>query len=135
MNAPFQKAIYDALAASSPLMAVITGIYDKAHQVNDSGAIAAFPFVTIGDDVISAWSTDDWSGGEAVARVHVWSRYGGNKQAAEIIGLIRAALDRASLTIAGYGALSCDYQQSFVEPDPDGETRHGVIEFRVLICP
>jgi len=135
MNEPFQQAIYNRLTGNAPIMAVVSGVYDKAPQAIDSGSGAAFPFVTIGDDIITAWAADDWSGGEAVARIHVWSRYGGNKEAAEIIGLIRAALDRQDLAIPGYGALSCDYQQSFVEPDPDGETRHGVIEFRVLICP
>jgi len=135
MNSALQAAIYSALTGNAPLMSAVTGVYDKAPQATDSGSSTAFPYVTIGDDIISAWATDDWSGGDAVFRIHVWSRYGGNKEANQIIGLVRDALDRVPLSVTGYTALSVDFEQAFVEPDPDGETRHGVMEFRVLICP
>ncbi len=135
MESALQEAIHTALSADAPLVAAVAGIYDDRPQVVDSSSVAAFPVVTHGDNIITQWPTDDWSGGSALVRVHVWSRYPGRKEAKDIVGLIRAALDRAALTITGYTALSLDFEQSFVDVDPDGETRHGVIEFRALICP
>lgn len=133
MNEALQQAIYTTLTASAPLVAAVQGIYDHVPQVSDSGAGSAFPYVTLGENTVSAWATDDWSGGDAVVRVHVWSRYRGRKEALEILDLIRAALDRATFAITGYTNVTCDFLQSFVEVDPDGLTRHGVIEFRILI--
>lgn len=135
MNEALQQSIYTALTGNSALVAAVKSIRDKQPEVSDSGDDAIFPYVVIGEGVMSNWATDTWSGGEAVVRIRVFSRYGGNRETLQVMDLIRATLDRASLIITGFKAVTCDYAQSFVQPDPDGRTRDGIIEFRVLICP
>lgn len=133
MDSALQTAVYTALTANTPLMAAVTGIYDGAPQSGDSQDPALMPYVTFDDDDAGAWATDDWSGGEVIVNLSVWSRYQGRKEAKDILGLIRSALDRATLSVAGYNFVTCDYQSSGVILDADGETRHGLIAFRVLL--
>lgn len=134
MNKALWEGVYAALTADTALMAAVGGVYSKPPQPADSGASEPFPYVMIGDGLVSPWGTDDWSGGNAVCRIHVFSRHDGPSEAFNVIGLIRAALDRNEFSIAGYQNVTCNFEGSFADLDPDGETQHGVIEFRVLIC-
>lgn len=135
MNFALQQAIYSALIGNASLVAAVQSVRDKQPDAADSGDDSVFPYIVIGEGITTAWATDDWSGGDATVRVNVFSRYGGNKEALQIMDLVRTVLDRSTLAITGYKAVTVDFVQSFVQPDPDGRTRDGVIEFRVLICP
>lgn len=128
-----QKAIYDTLTAYSPLMAVVTGVYDNVPQAIDSGSVTAFPYVTIGEDVIVEWDTDDSLGANATITVHTWSRTAGRKECKTIQGHIFDALSRQELTVTGYTLVTIEYEgeESFL--DFDGETRHGVSTFRIYL--
>ncbi len=135
MDEALQVAVYEALTGSTALMSVITAVRDDVPQDENSGDSAQFPYVVIGDDRISAWATDDWSGGEATVRVTTHSRYSGKKETKQIMGHIRAALDRADLNISGYTSVTCDFVDSDTSKDLDGEGRIGWMDFNVLICP
>jgi len=134
MNGAMQTAIYTALTADATLVALVEGIYDDHPQDLDAQASSAFPYVTIGDDIITPFASDDWSGGTILTQIDVWSRYAGRKEAKAILDRIRVVLDRATLSVTGYEFVTCDFAESFVDLDPDGETRHGVIQFRTLLA-
>lgn len=131
-----QAAIYAALAAHGGFSGAVTGIYDKPPQDGDSGSGAAFPYAVIGEFDIDAWATDDWSGSDVTFDVFVYSRYGGNKEAAQVLDYARAALDRQTLTVTGWGVLSVDFESSTgVTVMADGQTRVGDISFSAFLCP
>lgn len=133
MMIEIQRAIITRLKASAPIVAATVSITDHSAQVPPANEAAKFPFIQIGDDIVSTFPTDDSSNIEAVVRLHVWSVARGSKQAKEILDLIRADLDRAEISVTGFSLISIDPIQSFVVLDPDGKTRHGVIEFRLII--
>lgn len=131
-----QVGIYAALTADSNFSSAVTGIYDKPPQPDDSGSAAAFPYAVIGSLDVDPWPTDDKSGSEAAFDIFVYSRYGGNKEAAQILDYARAALDRQTLTVSGQGVVTVDFDSSTgVTLMADGETRVGEISFSALLYP
>ena len=128
-----QDAIYDALTGSSPLMAMIKGLYDSVPQPTDSGAGAEFPYVTYGEASHTDWSTDTESGDDATITIHTWSRYRGRTETKQIQGVVYDALHRVELTVTGFAFVAIDWLGSDSFVDADGLTRHGVQTFRVLI--
>ena len=131
-----QAAVYTALSNDAAFNSAVGGrIYDKPPQVDDGGA-APHPYAVIGDTDGDAWATDDWSGDEVVFSVFAYSRYGGNKEAAQILDLARAALDRQSLAVSGRQTVTVDYDGTTgVTLMADGQTRVGEISFSTLLCP
>lgn len=127
-----QGAVYSALTGNAALVAAVKGIYDAQPRTLGASALE-FPYVTIGEDTHADWSTDTESGDDATITVHTWSRYNGRKEEKTIQGLIYAALHRAALTVSGYALVSCDWIASDSLIDADGETRHGVQTFRVIV--
>ena len=128
-----QSAVYGALTDSTALMSEVVGVYDNVPQAVDSGVSTSFPYVTIGEDVITEWNTDDSQGCVGSITIHTWSRAKGRKETKAIQGLIRAALARQELTVTGFTFVTVEYEgeQSFL--DADGETRHGVSTFRITL--
>jgi hypothetical protein len=129
-----QQVIYDTLSGDAPVSGAVGGrIFDSVPQAVDSGSPAAFPYIVIGDDLHIAWDTDTDIGREVMVVINVWSRHSGRSEAKVIQGLVFDALDRALLTASGYNFVTCDITESSTELDPDGETRHGVQRFRILL--
>jgi len=120
-----QRAIYQALTADPTLMGMVTGVHDHVDQGS------AYPYVVIGEDSAIEWDTDTEQGAESLLTIHSWSREKGRMQTKEIQEAIYEILHRKELTInnAVFYSLFWEFSDSFV--DPDGETRHGVMRFRL----
>lgn len=130
---PVQQAIYGVLSNDAPLLALVAGVYDDVPQAEDAGDPVAFPYVTLGEDIATDWSTDTDSGADVTVTIHTWSRYYGRKETKQIQGAVYDALHRASLNIGGQHFVMIDFLQSNSFIDADGKTRHGVQTFRLLL--
>ena len=129
-----QAAIYWALTASAPLMAIVTGVYDNVPHLDDrEDADADFPFVVIGEDDVDEDDTDTSRGFRIEVEIHAWSRYRGRREIKQIQGHVYDALHRQPLNVAGYHFVDCFFDESQTLLDPDGKTRHGVSIFRITI--
>lgn len=122
-----QAAIYTRLSGYAPLSGVY--VYDGVPQ----NATPYYPSITIGEDIATAWDTDEKLGAEIIVAVHVWSRSAGRQECKNIQGHIFDAMARYELTVTGYKMVTIEFEgeESFLEPD--GETRHGVSKFRVYL--
>ncbi len=122
-----QTVIYQTLTAHTPLMAMIEGVFDDVEESQ------IFPYVTIGESTHAENDTVAVFGDDSTITIHVWSRYEGRSETKRIQGAIYDALHRAKPTYTGYNIMGIDWvnSQSFI--DTDGETRHGVQTFRILI--
>jgi Protein of unknown function (DUF3168) len=129
------KIVLDALQADVPLSALVgERIYDNVPQNLNSAAQAdVFPYVTIGEDVHTAWDAHYEVGSSASITVHTWSRARGRIETKNIQGAIYNALNRKVFTSAGYDIIGTDFEGSETFIDADGFTRHGVSVFRVLL--
>jgi len=120
-----QKAIYESLTAYAPLTVIVTGVYDHVDQGT------TFPYVVIGEDGAAEFDTDTEQGAESSITIHSWSRQRGRLDTKQIQEAIYEGLHRQPLTIddAIFHSMFWEFSDSFLEPD--GETRHGVIRFRL----
>lgn len=128
-----QSAIYSVLNGDATLSGLVVGVYDDVPQAVDSGDPAQFPYVNIGEAVHTEWDTDTSRGDDATITIHTWSRYAGRKEVKQIQGAIYDVLHRSALAVTGYATVSVDWQQSESFLDTDGETRHGVQTFRIIL--
>lgn len=128
-----QKGIYETLINNAPLMASVVRVSDDVPQPSDAGDIANFPYVTIGEDVFTDISTDAELMSQVSITIHVWSRAAGRKETKEIQSLIYNALNRAEIVESGYHFININETQSESRLDSDGQTRHGIQTYNLLI--
>lgn len=124
--AAIQQAIYDILTNDSTFITKVTGVFDFVPDNQ------AYPFITVGESTSIPYETYDRYGEEVSTILHVWSRYQGMKEINEIMDDCKRLLARKSFTVIGWQNISCYHDFSEVIREPDGETRHGVIRFRIL---
>ena len=129
-----QAAIYQALTASAPLMAVVTGVYDNVPQLDErTDPDGIFPYVMIGEDDVDEDDTDTSRGFRIEVEIHAWSRFRGRREVKEIQGHVYDALHRQPLSVDGYHFVDCFFDEAETRLDPDGKTRHGVSIFIIRI--
>ena len=129
--AAIQTALYSRLT-SWPALATVP-IYDHVPQDATPESNEPFPFITIGEDSHENWDTDTETGLESLLRVHVWSRHEGRLEARQIQDDIRAALNRHKLAVPGCNTVILDMESAEVQRIDDGQTYHGIQEFRLLL--
>jgi len=93
----------------------------------------AFPYIVIGDDKESDWSTATDRGSEHALTIHVWSRAAGRKEARLAAEAVRNALDGAELALDGQTLIDIRWLDTDVAKEPDGETLHAKLRFRAVL--
>ena len=123
------ETVYSALIGNSTLMGLVNNsIYD--HVPDKEG----FPFIAIGELIQTEANTGSPEQQvEASLTLHSYSRYDGRDQTHQIQEEINKTLHRANLVSSGVQFISVDHVQSQSFVDADGITRHGVMEFKILI--
>lgn len=119
-----QKAIYTALAAAlSPAK-----VYDHVPQKKE------FPYAVIGDSEAREFDTTTELGQEHVVTIHYYTRHTKGKRAVhEAQRAIYNALHDQNLALEAGAALVLLLQDfATAVLDPDGETYHGVSQFRAI---
>jgi len=120
-----QKAIGDVISNNSALTTLgVTAVY-KIPPEN-----AVFPYITIGDIIISSRNVKVENWFEYNINVHVWDQSTSQQRAQNILSALYDALDRKTLTVGSYSP-STYWVQSFVTPEPDRKTQHGIFMLRV----
>lgn len=116
-----QKAIYDRLKVS-----LSCPVYD---EVPDG---AAMPYVVLGEDTETDWSTKPVPGAEITCTLHIWSDYRGMAEAKQIINQIEQALSQSPLAVEGFNVVLSRRDMAETLRDPEGY-RHGVVRFRFKV--
>jgi hypothetical protein len=120
-----QVAIDNRLYNDTNVTSRVTGIYD---EVPDG---TTFPYISYGYPTDTAFDTKQTDGAETIFQIDVWSR-NGKKEVSDISGAIQNSL-KEPLSVSGFSVpiFDLDFQQ--ILDDPDGETKHGVLQYRILI--
>ncbi len=126
-----QVAVYASLAANSAFMTAIGNrLYDNAP----SGT--TYPMA-----MLAVLSNDDSRKTENAESldidVHVWSQYGGSKEAMDIVALAHAVLHKHPSAGSGTN-VNCFhllFKNCPLIVDPDGITRHAIARFTALAQP
>lgn len=123
-----QQAIVARLKGDAALIAAIDKrVYDEVPES------ATFPYLSTNGGQVLGDDDDCAEQSEITYQVHVWTQppFAGVTMK-RIAGLVRAAM-RAPLALAGFDLLVQEFVQSQWLDDPDGQTRHAVVEFRFVI--
>jgi hypothetical protein len=93
-----------------------------------------FPYVNIGEDQVLGDDADECAeGSEIFVRIHAWSRAVGWPEVKAIGWNIRDRIRGAAFNMPGFSVDVIEFVQAQYLRDPDGQTRHAVIEFRFLV--
>jgi hypothetical protein len=124
-----QAAVVARLKSDAALTALVAGrIYDEVPTA------AIFPYINISGGQIVGDDDECAQTSEVTYQLHVWTRPpSAGAKGKEIAGAVRTAM-RPLLTVADFELLVQDFQQSQWLDDPDGQTKHAVVEFRFIIA-
>lgn len=123
-----QQIVYTALNG-----AVSAGVYNKVPYLPEGMPDEDFPYVVIGRDRAVPWDNDSFTGFNVTCEIHIWSRADGDKECKLIMGEIYTLLHRGTFTKASFDVVDCLCMFQEVLDDPDGETIHGVMRFRLTL--
>lgn len=139
MNAKaLHQAIYNRLnnASVTGLLstkyAPLVSIFSSVPQAANSGDDSYFPFITIGNNVISPYDVKDSVGGSASVQIDIWARSRSVLDIKEIADAVDARLRRQPLTITGATHITTELQDSQDMDDPDGKTMRIMLRYTVL---
>ncbi|MER5892401.1 DUF3168 domain-containing protein [Streptomyces sp. NPDC001876] len=124
---PVQEAVYAKVVADGPFMALVTGLFDEVPEP------VAHPYVSFGTTTEVVDDAHNQRGLAVNLVLHIWSRYRGFREAAEILAALDLVLDRQPLAVAGYRDVSIAHQQHQQLRDPDPDIRHINVAYRVWL--
>ncbi len=71
-------------------------------------------------------------GFEHALNFHVWSRYGGRKEAKAVLDALYGVLHDATLSLSGHRLVNLRFELADIFRDADGETYHAVARYRAV---
>lgn len=127
-NWELQEALYGALVGDAGLTSLLGGskVYDLAPRRTKP------PYITIGMTQERDWSTSTEEGCEHVVTLHCWTENNGRRQADEILQTVKQIMAGASLPMSNHQLINLVYEFSEIRRDPDGETLHGLVRYRIV---
>ena len=123
-----QRAIYTALTTNLEIIASGASVYADTPQSDDSQLPTDFPYITLGQDRAASWDTKTDFGSQTTCQIDVWTRENNFLQCKQIASEVWAALHHQPLTIADANHTMTIVQNMAFTNDPDGLTRHGIIQ-------
>jgi len=127
-----QVAIRAIFLADSTLMGKITGVYENAPQ-----GTAKYPYVTIGDILVTDWKTHCRNGEEDFFDIKIWeNKVQGalsNKNTFSIESDIRRLLANKMFPVADMRDAICYFEETTMITDRDGKSRQAVCRYRIQI--
>jgi hypothetical protein len=125
-----QQALYGALLSDAGVAALVAErIFDDVPRD------AALPYIVIGADTQSDWSTATESGSVHSLVLDVWSRAAGHHEVKQICDAVRAALDGAALAVSGFHLVDLRFESARTARQSDGRTYRAMLNFRAVLEP
>ncbi len=125
-----QQAIFATLSTDSGVMDVVG---ERVFDAVPRGS--AYPYIVIGDDTESDWSTATEPGSSHALTIHIWSRAAGRRETRLAAEAVIAALNGAELMLAGQTLIDLRWLESRSSRESDGETVHAQLRFRAVTEP
>lgn len=136
MTAPLsslQTALYSRLTADSALTALLASGVNSILDHVPAGT--PFPYIVLGEMEQAPVMTQDSSGHDVTITIHGFSRYNGFAEIENIMAAVSSALENAPFPVGGYQLVLCQPVQSSTLLDSDGETRHSLQHFHIVLDP
>lgn len=121
-----QRALVAALATDEWLAGRMGGVFDQPPPG------AALPYLTVGPDIVSDWSSKTHEGREHRLRVTVWEAPRAILRCAEAMGRVEAVVAALTRDLDGHRLVTLRFLRSAMDhgAGTPGDPVRGVIEFR-----
>lgn len=119
-----------SLAMQKLMVAVLQAIPGIGGVYDGPSPDAAAPYLVVGGDIVSDWSTKTETGHEHRVSINAWDAGPGSAGAKRLLAAVEAALAGLSGSADGHAIVSVRLLRSFVLTDPEGWSQ-GVAEFRI----
>ena len=126
-----QEAVFAALSADAPLVALLGGakVFDGAPRNAEA------PYVHLGEVVARDWSTATETGNEVTFAVVVWSRAPGRSEGLLIAERVVALLHDAALELDGFRLVNLRHVATETARVETPVGRRAVVRFRAVVEP
>lgn len=129
-----QGSIFNALTADEPLMALISGVFDRVQRSSDGSAASSVwgsqnGYVSFGPEFVVYEDAECLDLQEVNLQLDVWSRQVGRVHCKRIIAEVRRVL-MAMEELTVNALVLAEAPLTRITPDPDGLTTHGMIQLR-----
>jgi len=119
-----------SLAMQRLMRSALAGIEGVSGIFDGPPVDAAAPYLTIGPDLVTDWSTKTETGHEHRVQVRVWDERAGHARVKLVMGAVEAALAGMAGSVDGHGLVSSRLVRALVIRDSEGWTE-GLVEFRL----
>jgi hypothetical protein len=124
-----QDAVIEALRSDIGVVALV-GL--RSYDVPPSDPV--YPFISLGPSDMSTGRQDGYRSWVETVQVDCWTEDQRRRQPVKALrDAVIDALDQANLDLQGYGLSSLDLVFSRVMDDPDGITKHAVLQFTAQV--
>lgn len=123
-------AIVAALKGDSDVTAIVAQkVFDEVTEG------AAMPYVTMGQPQVLPDRADCIDGAEVFFPVHCWAGGPQSVVIKELAHAVAASLDQLEPSLSESRVILFDHDGTQYLDDPDGQTKHAVVTFRILTEP
>jgi hypothetical protein len=121
-----QQAIVAALAGDAELAARMRGVFDQPPPGAEP------PYLTVGPDITTDWSTKTGAGREHRLRVTVWEAPHAIRRCAEAMGRVEAVMAALGPALGGHRLVSLRFLRSAIDhgTGAPADAVAGVVEYR-----
>lgn len=124
-----QTAAIAALEAHPSLSGALSGVYDGVPP------LAAFPYISIADGLVTDWSTKTATGREVRLALTVWDDGEDATRLHQLMGHAEDAVAAMARDLPGWRVASNIFLRSLIARDPAGPWA-GLVEYRIrLLAP
>ena len=119
-----QRALVAALGGDAWLAARMAGVWDAVPPG------VKWPYLTVGPDVVTDWSTKTGAGREHRLRVTVWEAALSVARCGEAMERVEAVVLGLVPVMSGHRLVSMRFVRAVMNDDADGGPVRGLVEFR-----
>jgi hypothetical protein len=119
-----------SLALQRLVVAALAGIPGVTGVFDAPPPDAVSPYLVVGDDSTTDWSTKTEAGHEHRFAVTIWEVGPGSARAKSVMGAVEVALANLSGVRDGHRVVLSRLARTLVLTDPEGWTQ-GIVEFRI----
>lgn len=123
-----QSLIVATLKVDAAVMTLVNGVYDSVPSDPWGTKLG---YISLGPEDNNVDDADCINGWEMFHQIDVWSRKPGRVHAKQICAAVKAALHHADVTLTDNALVSIECVFERILKDPDQQTTHGVLQFRI----
>jgi len=121
-----QSGFRTKLTGDSTLMAIITGVFDEAPNIQP------YPFISFGEKVKVPWSTFQKASWEVAIMLDIWAALDSGDTAMTVLAEVDRILHYQKLTMTSYDNALTENENTVTQEDETNQVRHVAIRFRTL---